>query len=256
MDTQSDTAAPDSDARLIREFFAGQPAGYFVEVGANHPRLLSQTWDLEQAGWSGVLIEPQPDLVDLLRRERSAKVFAVACSTPANAGKTLPMHVAGPMSSLNRERMAAGAEPERIIHVPIRTLDDVLAEAGAPAPLDFLSVDVEGHEIEVLRGFDFARWRPRLILLEDHVGDLSRHKFMQQARYRLIRRANLNGWYVPAGSSVSVGWKDRWRIFRKYYLALPVRKFRNATRRWRGLQPRLENRSVLAKRTLTTCCRA
>ena len=53
--------------------------------------------------------------------------------------------------------------------VPTRTLDSILEEAEAPAPIDLLSIDVEGHETEVLRGFDFGRWQPLLILIEDHV---------------------------------------------------------------------------------------
>ena len=68
--------------------------------------------------------------------------------------------------------------PKASIEVPIRTLDSILDEANAPARLDFLSIDVEGHEIDVLRGFDFARWNPRLILLEDHVADLAKHHFL------------------------------------------------------------------------------
>ena len=62
--------------------------------------------------------------------------------------------------------------------MPVRTLDEILTEARAPSPIDLLSVDVEGHELDVLRGFDFARWRPRLILLEDHVGNLDKHRFL------------------------------------------------------------------------------
>ena len=222
------------EQQLIRDFFGGAPAGFFVEVGANDPRELSQTWHLEQAGWTGILIEPQPDMAARLRAQRTAKVFAVACSSPAKAGRSLPFHVAGPLSALDRDRMAPGAEPEKTIAVPTRTLDDVLNEAGAPAPIDFLSVDVEGHEFEVLQGFDFARWRPRLILLEDHVGSLDMHRFLTRTGYRIIRRYENNGWYVPAGAPVSIGWLDRWEILRKYYLALPFRMARNFSRRLRG----------------------
>ena len=93
--------------------------------------------------------------------------------------------------------MAPGATPERIITVPIRTLDSILAEAGTPTNFDFLSIDVEGHEIEVLLGFDIARWRPQLVLLEDHVADLSKHRYLIAAGYRIIRRYENNGWYVP-----------------------------------------------------------
>ena len=223
----------DPEMQMVADFF-GATKGYFVEVGANEPRLRSQTWHLEQAGWTGVLIEPQPELATELRAMRMAKVFAVACSGPENEGRTMPLHVAGPLSSLDRAGMAPGADPEKVIEVPIRTLDSVLEEAQAPAHFDFLSIDVEGHEIEVLRGFDIARWQPRLILMEDHVADLSKHRYLNAAGYRIVRRYENNGWYVPADSSVRVQGGDWWEIFRKYYLALPFRWLRNFSRRLRG----------------------
>ena len=119
------------EQELVREFFAGARSGFFVEVGANRPQWASQTWHLEMLGWSGVLIEPQPNLADELKRQRSAKVFAVACSTPQNAGGRLRLHVAGALSSLDRERMAPGAVLERVIEVPVRTLDDIIRRMEA-----------------------------------------------------------------------------------------------------------------------------
>jgi FkbM family methyltransferase len=218
------------EQELVRAFFSGARFGFFVEVGANRPQWSSQTWHLEALGWTGVLIEPQPALADELRRARRAKVFAVACSAPANAGTHMHLHVAGPLSSLDRDRMAPGVEPEQVIEVPVRTLDDILLEAGAPIGLDLLSIDVEGHELEVLSGFALARWRPRLILLEDHVGNLAKHRFLTHAGYRLIRRCENNGWYVPHDAAVTVGPRERLEIIRKYYLALPFRMARNASR--------------------------
>jgi FkbM family methyltransferase len=218
------------EQELVREFFGGARSGFFVEVGANRPQQESQTWHLEQLGWTGVLIEPQPELAGDLCSARSAKVFAVACSSPENAGRRMKLHVAGALSALDRDRMAPGAQPERVIEVPVRTLDDVLIEAGAPRQLDFLSIDVEGHELEVLRGFDFAHWRPRLVLLEDHVGNLKKHRFLRAAGYRLIRRFENNGWYVPRNAAFCVTPRERWEIVRKYYLALPFRMARNASR--------------------------
>lgn len=220
------------EARQVRAFLGDQP-GYFVEVGANDPRVISQTWHLEQIGWSGILVEPLPELAETLRRERRAKVYAVACTSPERAGRDVDLHVAGPLSALDRASMASGARPERVLAVPARTLDEILVEAGAPQPLDFVSIDVEGHELEVLRGFELARWRPRLVLLEDHVADLARHRRLRAAGYRLVRRTGDNGWYVPAGSTAAPSWRDRWEILRKYYLALPLRRLRNASRRLR-----------------------
>ena len=223
------------EERLVREFFAGEASGFFAEVGANHPTEGSQTWHLEQAGWTGVLVEPQPDLAAFLITARKAKVFAVACSSPENAGRSLPLHIDGARSALDPDRMAPGAQAAYVIVVPTRTLDSILEEASAPTPIDLLSVDVEGHEIEVLGGFDFKRWQPLLILVEDHVGTLATHRFLKKSGYRLIRRIGNNGWYVPADEAVSITASDRWEILRKYYLALPFRAARNASRRYRKM---------------------
>jgi hypothetical protein len=115
----------------------------------------------------------------------------------------------------------------------VRTLDEILAEARAPQPIDLLSVDVEGHELDVLRGFDFARWRPRLILLEDHVTNIAKHLFLRRHGYALMRRTGLNGWYVPEADAPSLGARGHFEILRKYYLALPFRKARDLKRRLR-----------------------
>lgn len=223
---------PDCEPSLVRAFFDSRP-GYFVDVGANDPQLYSQTFHLEQIGWTWVLIEPQPDLADALRRSRSAKVYALACSAPENAGRPMRLQLAGVYSSLNAQLPNATAVVSGTIDVMTRTLDDVLIDAGAPSPIDFLSVDVEGHEIEVLRGFDFQRWRPRLILIEDIVLDRRLHNFLSARGYRWAQRTGINAWYVPAAVAPRIGLIGRLQFFRKYYLAVPPRRWRQALRRLR-----------------------
>jgi len=221
-----------NDLRLVREFF-GARTGYFVDVGANAPQTASQSYHLEQLGWTGILIEPQPDLAEALRRERKAKVYALACSSPENAGTSMPLQLAGVFSSLNERLPVATAVPTGTIEVPVRTLDQVLIDAKAPAPIDFLSIDVEGHETDVLRGFDFQRWQPRLIVIEDHVLDRRLHNALQARGYAWIRRTGLNSWYVPAASAARLGVFGRLQFFRKYYLAVPFRQLKQVTRRLR-----------------------
>jgi FkbM family methyltransferase len=228
------------ETRLVREFFGGA-TGYFVDVGANDPQLGSQSWHLEQAGWTGVLIEPQPDLAARLRQARRAKVFAVACSAPANAGTSMVLYLAGPLSSLDENLMDVTRKADATVTVPVRTLDQVLAEAVAPSPIDFLSIDVEGHAREVLQGIDLVRWQPRLILVEDHVMNLRLHRHLRSRGYRWIRRTGLNSWYVPAEAAPSVAAFGRWQFFRKYVLGLPFRHFRDAMRRVRAKRRRSQS---------------
>jgi FkbM family methyltransferase len=224
---------PDREVPLVREFFRDTPEGFFVEVGANDPKKDSQSYHLEEAGWRGILVEPLPELAGELRRLRKARVFEVACSSPDRAGQTMTLHVAGPFSSFDPNLAVTGMRADRTVAVKVDTLDHVLNEGEAKRPIDLMSVDVEGHELEVLSGFDFNRWQPRLILLEDHVSSLDKHRFMQRAGYRLMRRTGLNGWYVPMADAPPMDLLGRWQIFRKYYLALPFRMLRDWRRRRR-----------------------
>jgi FkbM family methyltransferase len=224
---------PEMEDELKEAFFAHSRSGYFVEVGANDPQDLSQTWHLEQRGWTGILVEPQPELAAELRRRRAARVFAVACSSPEHAGTDMVLHLAGIHSSLDPALNISTVSAHGSIKVPVRALDDILSEAGAPIPLDLLSIDVEGLEIDVLRGLALERWRPRLILVEDLAMNLRLHRYLRRHGYKWVRRTGLNSWYVPAADPTHVGPRGRWQFFRKHYLGLPFRHVREASRRWR-----------------------
>jgi FkbM family methyltransferase len=196
--------------------------GFFVEVGAYQPVALFQTWELEQRGWDGFLIEPIAEHAESLRRERRARVFEVACGRPEQHGETVPIYVAGARSSL---KFAHGPPND----VRVVTLDSVLAE-GDVLGIDFLSVDVEGAELDVLLGFSFERYRPGLILLEDFAEGLERHRFMRARGYKRVRRTGNNSWYVREDVPFPVSLFGRWQLFRKYNLSIPVRWLKRMTR--------------------------
>jgi FkbM family methyltransferase len=225
---------PEHQQRLVTEFFGEGFRGTFVDVGAADVQRNSQTHDLERAGWTGVLIEPRPDCAEELRRQRRVPVFQVACSSPERAGTTMTLHLAGGHSSLNDQFVVAGLKSEGAITVAVRTLDDVLAEANMAAPIDLVSIDVEGHEAEVLAGFDVQRWRPRLLVIEDHVLNLNLHRLMQGLGYKWVQRVDFNGWYVPNDNPMRVSGIGRLQFIRKYYLSLPTRWLRDALRRLRA----------------------
>ncbi len=216
---------PAVEKALVQAFFGGGP-GFYVDVGANDPVLDSQSQHLEALGWRGLLIEPDPDCCELLRKTRSGTVVEMACSSPANAGKQLQLNRAGPHSTLEDRPIALGAVVRSTVAVRCDTLDHILEANGAGAGFDLLSIDIEGHELVALSGFSFARWKPRLVLIEDHVTHLQKHRHMRASGYSLLMRTGLNSWYVPAEPSYSFSAAARFEYFRKYYLGLPVRKLR------------------------------
>ena len=213
------------------EFFDGATAGFFVEVGVSHPTLESQSWPLEQAGWTGALVEAQPDLAAFLVASRSAKVFAVACSAPDKAGGSLSLRVSHPQSGPGRAADASATH--YTVLVPVRTLDSILEEAEAPIPIDFLSINAGGHVLQALSGFDFARWQPYLVALRRTGGGLKAHRHLRQAGYHLIRCGGETDWYTPGDLDVPVAWRQRWANVRQLYLGWPLRVLGHAMQRLR-----------------------
>lgn len=232
------TTNPNSEAEekeLVWKFFSRKSDGVFVEVGANDPVAGSQTWLLEQNGWRGVLVEPQASLCEKLRSTRSrSQVFQVACSCPGSEGEAdLILTEYDGNATLRPQRDSHGINYVGAERVRITTLDSVLQAAGV-SRIDFISLDVEGHEIEVMRGFSFEKYKPSLILIEDGVRDLAKHRFLKRRGYKLVKRTTLNNWYVPKERPFKMSsWRERLELVRKMYLGLPFRKLRLFLRRRR-----------------------
>jgi FkbM family methyltransferase len=209
------------EPRIVSEYLRGAGC-VFVEVGAFEPIALSQTYHLEQEGWSGILVEPLAEHAAALRLHRKARVFETACGAPENHGKLMPIRVAGSLSTMRTADLAPELADKEVRDVRVVTLDCVLAEAGVGA-IDFLSIDVEDVELDVLRGFSIEKYRPRLVLIEDFSRTLHKHRYMVSRGYKLVRRSGLNSWYVPAEAPFAISLYGRWQLVRKYYLAQPFR---------------------------------
>lgn len=164
--------------------FLPQKNGYFVELGANNGLSQSNTKHFELFhGWRGVLVEPYQANFDLIAKNRSRRtrafhaacvsfayekpevdlVFANLMTTPVGLETDLP-DTLGHVASGERHLLV-----NQKIHgfkAPARTLNSLLDEADAPSRIDLLSLDVEGSEIEVLKGLDHSRFRFDYIVVE------------------------------------------------------------------------------------------
>jgi FkbM family methyltransferase len=225
------------ETELVRAFFKETTAGFYVEVGANDPRFLSQTWHLEEAGWRGILVEPQPDRAEQLRQHRPhSQVVQAACSSPERAGEAVLHIVSGAdgLSSLTKHLDDPTVKYDRQEKVKVLTLDQILEQAGNPR-IDFVSIDTEGTELDVLKGFNLERHRPALILLEDKVHRLDKHFYLKRHGYKLVKRTGVNNWYVPKAINFRmVTLNERYHLVRKMYLATPWRVLKLKLKQWRA----------------------
>lgn len=210
------------ESDLVFDHLSGIRDGVFVEVGANDPEDGSQTLRLESIGWRGLLVEPLSEHAADLRRLRKAHVEEVACGPRSRHDTIMEFKVAGVASTLADEFINYRMVEEESRPVRVVTLDSLLEKYGIER-IDFLSLDVEGYELEVLDGLSLERYRPAFILIEDRVRDLARHDYLTARGYKVVRRSGANGWYVPASADFPVSPYGRWQLFRKYHLEQPLR---------------------------------
>jgi FkbM family methyltransferase len=158
------------DRRL--EQLLPQRPGVFVEAGAHDGYTQSNTYYLERfLGWRGLLVEAVPELFEKARRRRPHSVVERAALVgPGQDGSDLVMQFGDLSSTLGTRDHArggldnAGREGYELT-VRGRTLSGLLDQAGLGRP-DLIVLDVEGHELEALRGLDLERHGPDLLLVE------------------------------------------------------------------------------------------
>ena len=115
----------------------------------------------------------------LLRTRPRSRSFRCACVGPDKVG-TITLHAPDPVSVV--ATVEKNVDDFDIKYALTETCDavtlDSLVAQVRPARIDFLSIDTEGTELDVLLGFDFARHRPRLVLIEDKLYHLSKHRYL------------------------------------------------------------------------------
>jgi FkbM family methyltransferase len=138
--------------------------GYACDVGANNGEFESNTIELEKSGWVVLCVEPNPHLV---AAANTRMLWRQVAAGSKNEIRTFMSIGGAPYQSGSRIDAPEGEKLE----VQVLTLDTILEQAGFPR-LDFLTVDTEGWEEEVMKGFTVERWKPKFISLEhyDHKG--------------------------------------------------------------------------------------
>jgi FkbM family methyltransferase len=183
---------------------------FYVEVGASDPLVDSVTAALSNAGWRGILVEAEPVIAEALRRSRPRDVVVAAAAHNRSGVLTFSyagVRGQGQVSDHGVPTAPAPAEGPRPrghhISVPAVRLADVLADV-APPEVHFMSVDVEGHELEALEGLELTRWRPWVLCVEATEPDsrTPAHErwepLLLDADYRFVTVDGPNRWYVAA----------------------------------------------------------
>jgi FkbM family methyltransferase len=205
-----------SEAQLFQDlwvlFESGcKRGGFFVEFGAMDGVEASNTFLLEtHYEWSGIVAEPNPSFHQALRANRKCHV-STQCVAPVS-NTTVPfIQTTDPLYSTIEHYVSSDMHAElrkdgNRITVETISLLDLLREGGAPHVIDYLSIDTEGNELEILQSFDFSLYEIRLISVEHNYTPrrqaihalLTRHGYQR----RFTELSKWDDWYVkrPAAS--------------------------------------------------------
>jgi FkbM family methyltransferase len=193
-------ALNDLDKKLER--YLNFNDGFFIEVGGNDGYSQSNTYYLEKfLGWKGVLVEGIPELYDKCKKERKKSlVYNYALVSHDFPDSYIEMHYAGLMSvvenslktSENQEKhLADGLKIQKIdksysIKVPTLTLESILDSLPNLPLINFFSLDVEGYELDVLKGMNVQKYKPQYILIESR--DLNEIQSFLSPCYEMIEK--------------------------------------------------------------------
>jgi len=141
---------------VVQAFFRNKNDGFYVDVGAYHPHLYSNTYALYRKGWHGLAIDPNPAMQPLFKLFRSHDTFVCA-----GVGIGEGVYEQFDDGAYNQFVQQKGGQK-------LRRLDDMLHEHHVER-IDFLSIDVEGMDLEVLKTHDWSI-RPKLVAVEADLG--------------------------------------------------------------------------------------
>jgi methyltransferase, FkbM family len=196
--------------RIIRETYFPDfnYKGTMIEVGGGTPSFLSMSKHFKMNGWRTIIIEPNPKYVEL-HKQCGNEIYEYACSNEDKDNADFQVvHLSDDYEQnrvtdhsysalavkddyLKRDNITINQLPVINIKVNVRKLNTILNEIGLTS-FDFLSIDVEGWELDVLNGLDLNVYRPKVILLENYLYDPEYITFMSKFNYRLDKQIDYN----------------------------------------------------------------
>jgi FkbM family methyltransferase len=187
----------DQDLWVALGIGRGKTNGYYVDVGSADGEAISNTKLLDSLGWKGVCIDPFPTNM----AKRTCQMFKVPVFS--ESGKHVQFRAAkelgGIDADLNRYKNLKGVADAPLVDFVTATLDEVLAQAHAPNYIDYMNIDVEGAEYDVLRGLSLDRYQFGSLTIEHNYEAPKReaiYKLLSAKGYVRVRSWEVDDWYV------------------------------------------------------------
>ncbi len=200
------TYAQNKEDIILSAFFAHLKKGFYVDVGANHPDTLSVTKYFYDQGWNGINIEPSPTLYKEITQQRPRDINLNIGAADKPGELTLREYPEGDgLSTFSVEAQKSYQEPTSEYHrntgrfedrvVDVKPLSQIFDEIKVET-INFMNIDVEGFEYQVIKGNNWAKYRPQVICIEANHIVQDWRPLLEKAHYDLVFFDGLNNYYV------------------------------------------------------------
>ena len=192
------------DLILKHIFGKNKRQGLYIDIGCNSPIQKSNTFKLYLKGWSGICVDGNENLIRQFRKIRKRDICLQEIVSDQERDLIFYQDdLNHELSSVDPEigkDLRKGSTGLKEISIRSTTLAKILEKHAGSRKIDLLCVDAENHDLEVLKGNDFKRFRPEIICVEGHVSiDLPSaselHTFLTAAGYGLLALASPNVYY-------------------------------------------------------------
>jgi len=154
---------------ILERIFKDKESGFYVDIGACHPVYDSVTYHFYLKGWSGINVEPQPGLFSELEAIRERDTNLQICVGAREGRETLYITRDVGTSTLRQsiaENYRRDLNIKEELTVDVVSLDQIWSQHVGSRQVDFLKIDVEGFEQDVLSGADFSKVAPTILVIE------------------------------------------------------------------------------------------
>lgn len=185
---------------VVSSIFSGKKNGFYVDVGAYHPMHYSNTYLLYKRGWRGINIDPNPNALMLFKwhRQRDVNVLSGVSEKSGIKRYYIFNHQSCNTFSTEQKELMLKKSFIRLVKetsVECQPLHKILDKYASEKTIDFLNVDVEGLNLEVLRSIDWRKNMPRVVCVEDENGISS---FMYSKSYKLHSKLGQSSIYISS----------------------------------------------------------
>jgi FkbM family methyltransferase len=194
-----------AEDQVINSLLGDPKTGFYVDVGSYHPIRFSNSFAFYLRGWKGITIDANAQMVDLHRKIRPRDISICSAVSDSEKEVVFTRFSVNSISSISPEFVEEFKKNVPVLSeeiVKTKTLTGIFTEQQVPREFDFLSIDVEGHDLEVLHGLDLAIFRPKLIIIEmrglnfDHPHSNPVLTHLDLSGYKIVAFYNINGFFL------------------------------------------------------------